>query len=185
MADLGETWSEVTEAAGATEAAARTYQQAKEDPSRAEEERLQARSEYKQATKRLYEALREAKVQEHDGLWSEVMDAVQRAQAAGHIFLSQKHDPRLPESERLTAKEAYVQAKSRLVSLLGELKIVAAPETAEPKDEVSEPASSEEGQGPAEVAETPEEASEPPAEEQGQEEPEAPGPPSWEAGSPS
>ena len=83
MADLGETWSEVAQAAGAAEAAARTYQQAKDDPARSEEERLQARSEYKQATTRLYEALRSAKVEEHDGLWNEVMDAVQRAQELG------------------------------------------------------------------------------------------------------
>ena len=37
------------------------------DPSRAEEERLQARNEYKQATKRLYEALRSAKVKSTTG----------------------------------------------------------------------------------------------------------------------
>jgi hypothetical protein len=139
MADLGETWSQVSEAAGAVETAARTYQQAKEDSSRSEAERLQASSEYRQATKRLYEALRSAKMQEHDGLWNEVTEAVQQAQAAGRTFLSQKHNFALPESELAQTKEAYAQAKSRLASLLVDLKIVPPSETAIPEAEPSGP----------------------------------------------
>ena len=69
MANLGDTWNEVAEAAGAAQAAARTYQELREDPARLEDESVQARTEYKNATKRLYEALRETtKVCEHDGL---------------------------------------------------------------------------------------------------------------------
>ena len=161
-ADLGETWSQVAGAAGAAETTARTYQQAKDDPARSSEERLQARNEYRQATTRLYEALRTAKIQEHDGLWNEVMDAVQRAQIAGHTFFSPK--ARLPtplDSERREAKEAYAKAKSRLVVLLAELKIAVPPEAitptaegqeprpAEPSEQTPEPAISEEGQGPS------------------------------------
>ena len=195
-ADLGETWKEVAEAAGGAEAAARTYQQAKDDPARSEEERLQARNEYKRATKRLYEALRTAKIQEHDGLWNEVMDAVQRAQAAGHAFFSVKHDFRLSDPERREAKEAYAKAKNRLVVLLAELKIVLPPEAIAPiaageepgptewSEETLEPAISEEGQEPTEGGEAPGEVSEPATTEEGQE-PEEPGPPSGEAGSPS
>ena len=164
-ADLGETWSQVAGAAGAAETTARTYQQAKDDPARSEEERLQARNEYRQATTRLYEALRTAKIQEHDGLWNEVMDAVQRAQIAGHTFFSLKHDFHSSDSERREAKEAYAKAKSRLVVLLAELKIAVPPEAitptaegqepgpAEPSEQTPEPAISEEGQGPAEGVE--------------------------------
>jgi len=162
MADLGETWRGVTEAAGAAEAAARTYQQAKDDPSRSEEERLQARNEYKQATKRLDEALRTVKVQEHDGLWSEVMDAAQRAQTAGHAFFSLKHDLERPESERTQAKEAYAQAKNRVASLMVELKIMPTPEAAVSEEDAREP----------ESAAIPEEVPEIPAAEQGEREPE-------------
>jgi chromosome segregation ATPase len=173
MADLGDTWNEVAEAAGAAQEAARTYQQLREDPARAEDERGQARNEYKNATKRLYEALREAKVQEHDGLWSEVLEAVEHAQAAGHTFFSSKHDLDRSEAERAQVKEAYAQAKGRLISLLVELKIVPPPEAAVP----------EEGKKESEVAETPEEVSEPALAEVGPEEPTEPGPPSCEAGS--
>ena len=173
MANLGDSWNEVAEAAGAAQAAARTYQQAKEDPARLEDERVQARNEYKNATKRLYEALREAKVQEHDGLWSEVLEAVQHAQAAGHTFFSSKHDLERSEPERAQAKEAYAKAKSRLTSLLVELKIVPPPEAAVP----------EAGRKEAEVAEAPEEVFEPAASEEGPEEPQEPGPPSSEASS--
>ena len=195
-ADLGETWKEVAQTAGAAEAAARTYQQAKDDPARSEEARLHARDEYKQATTRLYEALRTAKIQEHDGLWHEVMDAVQRAQVAGHAFFSAKHDFRLSDPERREAKEAYAKAKSRLVVLLAELKVVPPPEAivptaegpepgpAEASEETLEPAISEEGQEPTEGGEAPGEVSEPAAAEEG-EELEEPGPPSGEAGSPS
>ena len=145
MADLGDTWNEVAEAAGAAQAAARTYQQLREDPACLEDERVQARNEYKNATKHLYEALREAKVREHDGLWSEVLEAVQHAQAAGHTFFSSKHDLERSEPEQAQLKEAYAKAKSRLTSLLVELKIVPPPEAAVPE------AAKEE----AEVAETP------------------------------
>ena len=173
MADLGETWNEVTEAAGAAQAAARTYQQLREDPARADDERVQARNEYKQATKRLYGALRDAKVHEHDGLWSEVLEAVEHAQAAGHTFFSLKHDPERSEPQRAQAKEAYATAKSRLTSLLIELKIVPPPEATAPKEERGEP----------EVPETPEEVSEPALAQVGQGQPTKPGPSSCEAGS--
>ena len=151
MADLGDIWNEVAEAAGAAQAAARTYQQLREDPARLEDERGQARNEYRQATKRVYKTLREAKLQEHDGLWSEVLEAVEHAQTAGHTFFSLKHDPGRPESERAQVKEAYAQAKGRLTSLLVELKVVPPPEAAVP----------EEGKKESEVAETPEEIPEP------------------------
>ena len=173
MADLGDTWNEVAEAAAAAQEAARSYQQVREDPARSEDERAQARNEYKNATKRLYEALREAKVQEHDGLWSEVLEAAQHAQAAGHSFFSQKHDLGLSESERAQIKEAYAKAKGRLISLLVELKIVPPAEAAIP----------EAGKKDSEVAKTGEEVSEPAAAEEVQEEPQEPSPPSSEAGS--
>ena len=173
MADLGDTWNEVAEAAGAAQEAARTFQQLREDPARAEDERGQARNEYRQATKRVYKTLREAKLQEHDGLWSEVLEAVEHAQAAGHTFFSLKHDLERSEAERAQAKEAYTKAKSWLTSLLVELKVVPPPEAAVP----------EEGKKESEVAETPEEVSEPAASEEGPEEPQEPGPPSSEASS--
>ena len=173
MADLGDTWNEVAEAAGAAQEAARTYQQLREDPARAEDERVQARNEYRQATKRVYKTLREAKLQEHDGLWSEVREAVERAQAAGHTFFSLKHDLERSEAERAQVKEAYAQAKGRLIALLVELKVVPPPEAAVP----------EAGKEESEVAEAPEEVFEPAASEEGPEEPQEPGPPSSEASS--
>ena len=39
MADLGATWNEVVEAAGAAQEAARAYEQVREDPAHSEDER--------------------------------------------------------------------------------------------------------------------------------------------------
>lgn len=206
MVDLGETWGEVAQAAGAAEAAARTYQRAKDDPALSEEERIHARDQYKEAAKRLDGALRSAKVREQDGLWSEVMDAAQRAQTAGHAFLSAKHDLERPESERREAKKAYGRAKSRVASLVLELKITPTPEAAVSEQGAKEP---EPAETPEDVPETPEssggepaaavseesmpgsqsaeasaEVSEPTNAAEGQqEEPEGSGPPSWDGGS--
>jgi len=173
MADWGETWNKVAETACGAQEAARSYQQISEDPARSEDERVQAKNEYKQATKHLYEALRQAKVQEYDGLWNEVPEAAQHAQDAAHTFSSLKHDLERSESERIEVKEAYAKAKSQLAALLVELKIVPPPEAAVP----------EEGKKESEVAETPEEISEPAVSEEGPEEPREPSPPSWGTGS--
>jgi hypothetical protein len=167
LTDLGETWTKVAEAARRAEEAARTYQRVREDPSTAEETRLQARDDHAQTTDRLHDALWVARVQEQDGLWSEVQDAAQRAQAAGQRLFSQRHELSSLGSERLEAEEAYTLAKSQLVSLFVQLQVVPQPEpiapiaeeeeleAAESREQVSKPTVSEEQHDPAEVAEAP------------------------------
>ena len=49
-------------------------------------DRAQAGNEYNNASERLYEALREAKLQEHDGLWSDVLEAVLLLKARLPVF---------------------------------------------------------------------------------------------------
>ena len=63
----------------------------------------------------------------------------EHAQVAGHPFFSSKHDLERPESKRAETKEAYAKAKSRLTSLLVELKIVPPPEDAVPEEGKEEP----------------------------------------------
>lgn len=194
-ADLGETWGEVARAASTAEASARAYQQARNDPAHSDADRLRARSEYKEATKRLHLALRTARAQEGDELWGEVIDAAQRAQAAGHTFFVVKHDPSRPKSERTNAREAYAQAKSRVASLMVELEIMPRAQadgsaysaeeldSAETPELASEPSDAEQEPEPTstENSEWAQEISEPGPEEQSQEQkPEESNPPSWD-----
>ncbi len=172
MANLGDTWNNVAEAASKAHEAARAYQQLRDDPTGSEDERALARSTYRIATKRLDESLREAKLQEHDGLWSEALEAVQQAQAAGRTFFAVKHQLGRSKSERAEAKEAYAGAKSRLRSLLVELDVVRPSETD----------THDEGKAETDVAETGDETEPAPSEHE-PEEPQEPGPPSWSAGS--
>ena len=69
MADLGATWNEVVEAAGAAQEAPRTLRAGKRRPGALRGRASRPQEGCKRATKRLYEALRETtKVCEHDGL---------------------------------------------------------------------------------------------------------------------
>ena len=172
MGDLGDRWSDVAAAASGAHEAARAYQQLRDDPARSEDERALARDTYKAATKRLCDTLREAKVQEHDGLWSEALEAVQQAQAAAHNFLAYKHYHGHSKSERTEAKRTYAHAKSRLRSLMVELEVVPPCEAAAPDD----------GKTETGLAETGDE-SEPASSEFQSEELQDTGPPSWAAGS--
>jgi hypothetical protein len=178
MAELGDSWNDIVKAAQAAQEAASGYEQAKQDPERSESERSQAREEYKQARARAYQTLREARVREHDGLWSEVLEAVQHAQAAARTYVSAKHDPERSEPQWAAATEAYGKAKDRLLGLLAELKIVKPAEATAAEEEKA----AAEAPAPAEE-EKPEEAPEPAAQAEAAGEEAVPGPCSPEVGS--